>query len=321
MFVTSNFQKMSNCQSQPLLAVAGCLEDVFINYRVCLLDYLFIDNLESANTLLQINQSDIDLVIVVNDHRGCPNGLKLISMLTKPCLVLDWVESSDYLSIKYPYWIIHYPRSYQIIIVTPNTSNTRRFLFSCLNHNIRPVKITNLIHFHQSTYWDRSLITFPKINYYDNEYFNSNINTLLPLTMNFDDPILMRYDSLAFMDTYINVAIETFIDADFISEKTLKSIMAEQMFVLVGCVNNLNVLRQAGFDVFDDIIDHSYETYTLIDDRVSAVHKLLNTMQHWDWPSIYQKTASRRKANRELLLSDVFLVDAVNQIKHKLNLK
>jgi hypothetical protein len=96
--------------------------------------------------------------------------------------------------------------------------------------------------------------------------------------------------------------------------------MAEQLFVLIGCVRNLDVLRRAGFDVFDDIIDHSYENHLVLDDRISALHDLLDKIQHWDWPSIYRQTKNRRKANRDLLMSDKFLTDAIVQIKNKLDL-
>lgn len=46
----------------------------------------------------------------------------------------------------------------------------------------------------------------------------------------------------------------------FLSEKTFKPIVAGQMFVIHGCPGSIVALRKRGYDVFDDFIDHGYDT-------------------------------------------------------------
>lgn len=43
------------------------------------------------------------------------------------------------------------------------------------------------------------------------------------------------------------------------SEKTFRAIMHGHIFIIIGAENSIKLLRQLGFDVFDDIIDHEYD--------------------------------------------------------------
>lgn len=61
-----------------------------------------------------------------------------------------------------------------------------------------------------------------------------------------------------------NIVFETHYDADnsggaFVTEKVWKCIKYGQPFVVVGTAGTLGVLRSAGYRVFDDIMDNSYD--------------------------------------------------------------
>lgn len=43
------------------------------------------------------------------------------------------------------------------------------------------------------------------------------------------------------------------------SEKTFRAIMQGHPIILIGAANSINMLRELGFDMYDDIIDHSYD--------------------------------------------------------------
>ena len=72
-----------------------------------------------------------------------------------------------------------------------------------------------------------------------------------------------------YRDAYCNIVMETHFDADgchgtFLTEKTFKPIKHGQLFFIAGPAGSLQVLRDAGYRTFDDILDNRY------DDNVSA---------------------------------------------------
>lgn len=52
----------------------------------------------------------------------------------------------------------------------------------------------------------------------------------------------------------------TYWDRPFLTEKTIKSINCKQLPLFMAPRGYVSLLRKIGFDVFDDIIDHSYDT-------------------------------------------------------------
>jgi hypothetical protein len=72
-----------------------------------------------------------------------------------------------------------------------------------------------------------------------------------------------------FVNAYCNIVMETHFDADgskgaFLTEKTFKPIKHGQLFFIAGPAGSLQVLRDMGYRVFDDVLDTRY------DDNVSS---------------------------------------------------
>ena len=66
----------------------------------------------------------------------------------------------------------------------------------------------------------------------------------------------------AIVDTKVGIVIETYFentDTIAFSEKIFRSLQLPRPFMLYGCAGSVNVLRHFGFDVWDDIINHSYD--------------------------------------------------------------
>ena len=66
------------------------------------------------------------------------------------------------------------------------------------------------------------------------------------------------------MDSYCNIVFETHFDADqsggvFLTEKTFKPIKHGQLFFIAGCAGSLQVLRDQGYRVFDQVLDNTYD--------------------------------------------------------------
>jgi hypothetical protein len=82
--------------------------------------------------------------------------------------------------------------------------------------------------------------------------------------------------------------------------------LAKQFFVIIAGKGTMSMLKELGFDIYDDIIDHNRYDNSSDTTRIRDVHSLLNDMQHYDWEQIYRDTADRREKNRQLLLDLTF---------------
>jgi len=66
------------------------------------------------------------------------------------------------------------------------------------------------------------------------------------------------------VNSYCNIVMETHFDADqsggtFLTEKTFKPIKHGQLFFIAGPAGSLQVLRDLGYRVFDNVLDNSYD--------------------------------------------------------------
>lgn len=90
------------------------------------------------------------------------------------------------------------------------------------------------------------------------------------------------------------------------TEKTSYAILGLTFPIWVGGYNQAQGLKQLGFDVFEDIIDHSYQSYpTLIERCYYAIANNLEILSNKSLAhELRTKNINRLKANRDLLLGD-----------------
>jgi len=97
------------------------------------------------------------------------------------------------------------------------------------------------------------------------------------------------------------------------TEKTSYAILGLTFPIWVGGYNQAQGLKQLGFDVFEDIIDHSYQSYpTLIERCYYAIANNLEILSNKSLAhELRTKNINRLKANRDLLLSSRVLEQCV----------
>jgi hypothetical protein len=98
--------------------------------------------------------------------------------------------------------------------------------------------------------------------------------------------------------------LETHFDADqsggaFITEKTWKPIKFGQPFVVIGPAGTLAALRTAGYSVFDDVLDNTYDTIENNTERYIAVRNLLLSMQQHGVADLFKKCQTGIKHNQQ----------------------
>lgn len=133
-----------------------------------------------------------------------------------------------------------------------------------------------------------------------------------------------------FFKCFINVITETSSQTDddiwreiFITEKTFKAFAYRQLPIWFAVPGTVQVVRDLGFDVFDDIINHSYDNEQSEDKRLSMVVNELNSFCN-RYP-IYELNNMRNRlweriTNNSNLLTELTMKHAVRKHKHILEL-
>jgi hypothetical protein len=78
-----------------------------------------------------------------------------------------------------------------------------------------------------------------------------------------------------YRETFVEIITETSFTEQcyLITEKTLNSIYGMNFPILMCGKGSVELLRQIGFDMFDDIIDHSYDT---IDNPIDRIYTAIS---------------------------------------------
>jgi len=138
------------------------------------------------------------------------------------------------------------------------------------------------------------------------EKFAENEHTV----MAYDDKDSTMFTS-SYLNSCFNIINETYYFktdqyTTFLTEKTFKAIMFFQPFIIVGQPNSIELLRELGFDVFDDYIDHGYDTLEFFIDRIeyvqSEITRLCNISLN-EWVEILYEIYPRLLNNFNLLNS------------------
>lgn len=156
-------------------------------------------------------------------------------------------------------------------------------------------------HAHDRFSNDKPSIVFEKLFKKNNKIFQHEhdyIKDRIPLKT-FDLPL-----EDAIVDSERSLVIETFFDdPKFISysEKIWRVIQLPRPWILFASVKAIHYLRTWGFDVFDDVIDHSYDLEPDPIRRQLMCLKQLDRPLHYDQQTLinYEK---RAEYNRDLLL-------------------
>jgi hypothetical protein len=90
------------------------------------------------------------------------------------------------------------------------------------------------------------------------------------------------------------------------TEKTSKAMLLCQIPLVVSVPGSVQRMREAGIDVFDDLIDHGYDSESDPRKRVSMVADQLDKLCHqWDAAILRKKYWDRLLINRELMLDRI----------------
>ena len=175
----------------------------------------------------------------------------------------------------------------------PETIPTKHFL--CLIRQFKPARFFFFHELIKKTWWnDKSVIdlSFGVFNDMTNhtkmlENISPEVRDLLPIV--FDNEYVGNNDQHKIIDPekinqLINVVVETFIGhgapiegRGFITEKSMKPFFYFQIPIWVAQKNTVKIIRELGFDVFDDFFEnHYYDEIEKTEERIKEVVNLLD---------------------------------------------
>lgn len=206
-------------------------------------------------------------------------------------------------------------------LTSPSTKTDSHFIMLAKNPRPLRIMITNEI-------LKRDLIKFGNIScgsgqwWYDYEhspYIDNQFKSLFPIIL--DGQVLdgsvkqHQVDDVRITNAAINVICETGQDLSlegpilwtmpFITEKTGKAFALCQFPLMISVPNTVEKLRQLGFDLFDDIIDHSYDNEHDPFIRVKMVCDQLEKLCNIEDIGLFRQTHWERLTNNRQILLDL----------------
>lgn len=72
-------------------------------------------------------------------------------------------------------------------------------------------------------------------------------------------------------ESFFQVVSETNPDVQFITEKTISPLLLGKPFIVFGAVKTHKLLKDLGFELYDELFDYSFDNYEDIDNRVIGI--------------------------------------------------
>ena len=100
-------------------------------------------------------------------------------------------------------------------------------------------------------------------------------------------------------------------DMLFITEKTFKNLLIGQPFICIGSPYQNKILKNFGFELYDEIVDYSFDDMELLSERVLGVINNLERLKYENpnllYKSIEKKVVFNRKVCYDILYRDTFI--------------
>jgi hypothetical protein len=124
-----------------------------------------------------------------------------------------------------------------------------------------------------------------------------------------------------YTNAYCNIVAETHFDADgcngtFLTEKTFKPIKHGQMFFIAGPAGSLDILRNLGYRVFDNVLDNRYDTASDSTIRWEMLKESILKAQS-DLPRLFNLAIEDIQHNQQLF--EASKADRLNTLLEKIN--
>ena len=245
----------------------SCTEYTFLKKNIC-------------NQEIKISAPNKSLELVIVDA-CCPN--QLLNQKTKILITNNWIDPASVNSAQYEQFLTSWYGIYAGIVPIEEVAPTKNF--NCFINRMDPIRQSWLYQLIRRGVFDQGYISFnmdisrhiamkqcrPDASpweVFDQQFreqlsiFKSEhefIKSRVPYR-NFDSNIKLNQ---IIMDSKFSIVLETYFDRNEIitfSEKIFRCLKLPRPWIMFAMKNAVQNLREMGFDVLDDLIDHSYDT-------------------------------------------------------------
>jgi hypothetical protein len=193
----------------------------------------------------------------------------------------------------YPeYWhVYHYQPIYQ--------NRSAQFGYNCFMNRISEDRWQTFQELTRRKVLSKGLVSF-------NNLRPGNHTSTAQDLIEYGEPYNNITDSLeqSVIDSNISLVLETYISDNHItfSEKIFRALQLPRPWLLYCSPQSVNYLRQYGFDVLDDYVDHSYDNEIVHSHRLSKILDQLETFINRQYTEQdYQRFDQAAKHNQALL--------------------
>jgi hypothetical protein len=231
-----------------------------------------------------------------------------------------FTEETDYLT-KFPiknisilYWptfLLHYSmygmeKSYQKSINDISIDTNFNKLFLCLNRKPRTHRVMVVDFLKKYDLFNDGIITWnilikDWVDDYKFKYWEEELIILDDCNRRVEEPVYFT-DELLKYKCLINISCETLSrnnDNLFITEKTYKNLLIGQPYVSLGCQHANKILTNFGFELYDEIIDYSFDDEVNLIDRAEGLVKSMMKISNRDYNEMYQIIKEKVERNRK----------------------
>ena len=262
-----------------------------------------------------------DDLCILDDHVGSDPTCsemdvlcKLLDNCNNPYILSEYPYSNElkkYNLVHIPYyWIRFSGRLRDSVPETDWANKTSAFSFMLNKVRINRRRMIELLESNNLFTKTYTLVSNKFV--YEQKYFVAADTVKLE-----DSVVNKKYDNIStyneylrehvFEPSYIHLITEAswYAQSTFIDEKSVFPFEAGNIPIWVGGYGHPTYFRKMGFDVFDDLVDHSYE---MLDDPVDRLQQAImlnkNLLQNKDLLAEYfDKNRYRFEANRKLIRS------------------
>jgi hypothetical protein len=250
-------------------------------------------------------------------------------------LVHDPVDDSTRPEYKYyPFYYYQTWKEFYYQLDVPDYP--RKYKIGCMNGMCRPHRIYLWLELRKKSWFDQCYTTMHYNKFGRSpEDIDRPDSAVLPeeswnewcaireTLSNFEYGMWWDADNPAHTDSYLYIVTETTAcNRLFLSEKVWKPLINMQLALIQGNPGSVALMRKHGIDMFDDIIDHSYDLELDWKKRTDMILAEADRLVKLDLEDIFKQTYHRRKSNQDLLRPENlnyswhnYVVDQINQNK------
>lgn len=168
---------------------------------------------------------------------------------------------------------------------------------------------------------DKGIVTWNKTPYpnlsYNFKYYDNSFRGLSDDFVNKLDSFLICNEQ---HESLLHVVGEATCSVPLICEKTILPMLYKKPFITLSHIDWNNNLRNLGFELFDEIIDYSYDKITNLEDRAEAMVGNILPLLNEDLDKLYQKLLPKLEHNYnrvwEIIKSKEFIPEIVQERYH-----